>query len=244
MLRIAQSHEPKRDVEAGRAEHDRIICGHRGSLTEAEPTRAQAFLNRVRPLPGPPRTDGAQAAPDAQHCPHRPPVARRPLALPAALATRGVAPGVRTGQRPGPGLWTMAGTWDLPHYTNVQMPFEGRPPEIPDLKPTGVYERRNSSCPLAGMVGGSSLPRLGRGKRADRRKLNGREIGVGKDSHLASEFDLTAHLQPGSNTLLRLTVIKWSDATYIETRTSGGMAGSAARSSFTPPARSTSPMFG
>ena len=40
-----------------------------------------------------------------------------------------------------PGLWTMAGTWDTPHYTNVQMPFEGRPPAIPEVNPTGVYER-------------------------------------------------------------------------------------------------------
>ena len=30
-----------------------------------------------------------------------------------------------------PSVWTMAGTWDHPHYTNVQMPFEGRPPTIP-----------------------------------------------------------------------------------------------------------------
>ena len=35
----------------------------------------------------------------------------------------------------------MAGTWDLPHYTNVQMPFAGLPPEIPEANPTGVYER-------------------------------------------------------------------------------------------------------
>src|SRR4051812_1110102 len=29
----------------------------------------------------------------------------------------------------------------LPHYTNVQMPFPGFPPEVPDDNPTGVYER-------------------------------------------------------------------------------------------------------
>ena len=40
-----------------------------------------------------------------------------------------------------PSLWTMAGTWDKPHYTNVQMPFAGLPPEIPDVNPTGIYER-------------------------------------------------------------------------------------------------------
>ena len=40
-----------------------------------------------------------------------------------------------------PGCWTMQGFDDLPHYTNVQMPFPGLPPDIPDDNPTGVYER-------------------------------------------------------------------------------------------------------
>jgi beta-galactosidase len=46
-------------------------------------------------------------------------------------------------------------------------------------------------------------------------RLNGEEIGVGKDSHLASEFDLTGRLRPGINTL-NLRVVKWSDATFVE----------------------------
>ena len=40
-----------------------------------------------------------------------------------------------------PSLWTMGGFDDAPQYTNVQMPFEGRPPAIPEHNPTGVYER-------------------------------------------------------------------------------------------------------
>ncbi|MHB8959682.1 MAG: sugar-binding domain-containing protein, partial [Candidatus Limnocylindrales bacterium] len=40
-----------------------------------------------------------------------------------------------------PGCWTMQDTWDTPHYTNVQMPFPQRPPEVPAENPTGVYER-------------------------------------------------------------------------------------------------------
>ena len=50
-------------------------------------------------------------------------------------------PGTDWSEADVPGLWTMAGTWDSPHYTNVQMPFPGLPPEIPSLNPTGVYER-------------------------------------------------------------------------------------------------------
>src|SRR5689334_2668723 len=36
-----------------------------------------------------------------------------------------------------PGCWTRQDTWDLPHYTNTQMPFPGLPPDLPDVNPTG-----------------------------------------------------------------------------------------------------------
>jgi Beta-galactosidase/beta-glucuronidase len=93
------------------------------------------------------------------------------------------------------------------------MPFLGRPPEIPEVNPTGVYERE-FELP-AGWDGRRVVLHVGAAESVLIVELNGREIGVGKDSHLASEFDLTPHLRPGSNTL-RLTVVKWSDATYIE----------------------------
>ncbi len=112
-----------------------------------------------------------------------------------------------------PGLWTMAGTWDHPHYTNVQMPFAGRPPEIPDVNPTGVYER-DFELPSV-WDGRRVVLDVGAAESVLIVELNDIEIGIGKDSHLASEFELTPHLRPGSNTL-RLTVVKWSDATYVE----------------------------
>ena len=112
-----------------------------------------------------------------------------------------------------PSLWTMAGTWDRPHYTNVQMPFAGRPPEIPELNPTGVYEREFE---LPGAWAGRRVVlHVGAAESVLIVALNGAEVGIGKDSHLASEFDLTALVRPGSNTLT-LRVVKWSDATYIE----------------------------
>ena len=122
-------------------------------------------------------------------------------------------PGDEWGEITVPGCWTRQGTWDRPHYTNVRLPFAGEPPHVPELDPTGVYERE------------FELP-----QRWDRKRivlhvgaaesvvlvdLNGRRVGVGKDSHLASEFDLSEHIRPGPNTL-RLTVVKWSDATYLE----------------------------
>jgi beta-galactosidase len=37
-----------------------------------------------------------------------------------------------------PGMWTMQGTGDLPHYTNVQMPWPHQPPDVPEANPTGL----------------------------------------------------------------------------------------------------------
>ena len=45
--------------------------------------------------------------------------------------------------------------------------------------------------------------------------VNGREVGIGKDSHLASEFDVTGLVRAGSNAI-SLRVVKWSDASYVE----------------------------
>ncbi len=112
-----------------------------------------------------------------------------------------------------PSVWTMSGTWDSPHYTNVQMPFDGLPPAIPELNPTGVYERE-FDIPEA-WADRRIVLHVGAAESVLIVSLNGEEIGVGKDSHLASEFDLSGRLRAGPNTL-RLRVVKWSDATYVE----------------------------
>ena len=112
-----------------------------------------------------------------------------------------------------PGCWTRQGTADRPHYTNVQMPFAGEPPHVPEQNPTGVYERDFDLPPE--WSGKRVVLHVGAAESVVLVRLNGRAVGVGKDSHLASEFDLSEHLRPGSNTI-RLTVVKWSDATFIE----------------------------
>ncbi len=113
-----------------------------------------------------------------------------------------------------PGCWTRQDTFDLPHYTNVQMPFPGQPPdEIPELNPTGVYER-TVEVPAA-WAGRRVVLHVGAAESVLIVTLDGVEVGIGKDSHLASEFDLTDRLAPGSHTLT-LRVVKWSDATFVE----------------------------
>ena len=75
------------------------------------------------------------------------------------------------------------------------MPYPDLPPHVPDMNPTGVHERD------------FELPKRWKGKRVVLHVgaaesvlivvLNGQDVGIGKDSHLASEFDITEHLVAG-----------------------------------------------
>lgn len=112
-----------------------------------------------------------------------------------------------------PGNWQMQGTWDRPHYTNVVMPFKNVPPDVPKENPTGVY-RRVFQLP-ASWTGRRVVLHFGGANSTLLVFLNGRQIGLSKDSHTPAEFDVTDAIQPGENELLAL-VIKWSDATFIE----------------------------
>jgi len=76
-----------------------------------------------------------------------------------------------------PGCWTMQDTSDKPHYTNIQMPFPGRPPEIPEANPTGVYER-TFTVP-ADWAGRRVVLHVGAAESVLIAALNGVEIGVG-----------------------------------------------------------------
>jgi beta-galactosidase len=111
-----------------------------------------------------------------------------------------------------PGCWTMQDTGDRPQYTNVVMPFAAVPPEVPAENPTGLYERA-FELPERWLDRRVVL-HVGAAESVLLVELNGREIGVSKDSHLAAEFDLTGHLQRVNT--LRLRVVKWSDASYVE----------------------------
>jgi len=116
-----------------------------------------------------------------------------------------------------PGCWTRQNTGDLPHYTNVVMPWpELDPPAAPAANPTGLYlttfrvpgkwRRRDIVLHLGGAESVAAV------------WCNGTFVGMGKDSRLPSEFDLTPHLLAGATTenLLAVMVIRYSDATWIE----------------------------
>jgi beta-galactosidase len=112
-----------------------------------------------------------------------------------------------------PGTWTMQG-WDKPHYSNVVMPFSNVPPLAPAAhNPTGLY-RVSFELPTA-WEGNRTVLQVGGAESFLEVWCNGKVVGWGKDTRLPSEFDLTPFLKPGKN-LLAFSVIRYSDASYIE----------------------------
>lgn len=113
-----------------------------------------------------------------------------------------------------PGCWTMhPDVPDHPHYTNVRMPFALEPPEVPDANPTGVH-RRTFRLPR-GWKGRRTVLHVGGAESCLYVFCNGVAVGMGKDSRLPQEFDLTPHLRPGDNDLA-LVVVRWSDGSWLE----------------------------
>ena len=114
-----------------------------------------------------------------------------------------------------PGLWTMRediGNGDRPNYTNVPMPFDEVPPQVPEHNPTGVYRR---VVPLSPVPGCRTVLQVGAAEGLLQVIVNDRTVGISSDSHLAAEFDITDAVTTGAN-LIELRVAKWSAASYLE----------------------------
>ncbi len=122
-----------------------------------------------------------------------------------------------------PGCWTMdPAVDDAPHYTNVRMPFAMDPPEVPDDNPTGVH-RRTFRLPR-GWKSRRTVLHVGGAESCLYVFCNGEAVGMGKDSRLPQEFDLTDHVRTGDNTLV-LVVVRWSDGSWLEDQDHWWMAG-------------------
>ncbi|MFD8652428.1 glycoside hydrolase family 2 TIM barrel-domain containing protein [Streptomyces mirabilis] len=130
------------------------------------------------------------------------------------LPTPTSAPGLAWSSLRVPGSWTTQDTDDLPQYTNFTMPWGEFPPTSPDANPTGVYERE-VDVP-AEWAGRRIVLQVGAAESVLLVHVDGRPVGVSKDSHLAAEFDLSDVVRPGERSSLRLTVVKWSDASHLE----------------------------
>ena len=121
-----------------------------------------------------------------------------------------------------PGNWTMQDTGDFPHYTNIQMPFAGSPPDLPERIATGVYRRsfvvRDDWRQL------QTVLCVGGAESVHAVYLNGEFVGYGTDSRLPSEYDISKFLVTGEN-ILAIVVIRYSAMSYIEDQDQWWMAG-------------------
>lgn len=121
-----------------------------------------------------------------------------------------------------PANWTMQNTFDKPIYTNINMPFKNNPPFVPEENPTGIY-RTNFNLPKS-WSGRRVVIHIGGAESYLEVYLNGSFVGMGKDTRLPSEFDLTPYILPGKNVLV-CKVIRWSDSSYVEDQDQWWMAG-------------------
>lgn len=127
-----------------------------------------------------------------------------------------------TGRIQVPGNWTLQG-WDYPHYTNIPMPFENRPPHVPERNPTGLY-RRTFSVP-ADWKQRRTLLRINGAESMVLVYVDGQFVGMSTDSRLPAEFDLSPWVKPGAEQCLALLVIRYTAFSYVEDQDHWWMAG-------------------
>ncbi|NCV85648.1 MAG: beta-galatosidase, partial [Oxalobacteraceae bacterium] len=121
-----------------------------------------------------------------------------------------------------PGNWTMQDVGDLPHYTNIEMPFDGPPPKLPIDNPTGVY-RRSFSVP-ASWKRQQVVLHIGAADSVHLVYVNKSFVGYGTDNRLASEYDISQYVRPGQNELA-IMVVRYSAQSYVEDQDQWWMAG-------------------
>lgn len=113
---------------------------------------------------------------------------------------------------PVPSNWQLLG-YENCHYVNVQFPFPADPPRVPNENPVGVY-RRNFTLPQRWESMEKRIVLEGVNSAFDL-YVNGAYVGYSQGSHLHSEFDITARVKEGVNSLI-VIVYKWSDGSYLE----------------------------
>lgn len=144
----------------------------------------------------------------------------RPDAVPAEVVARRFDD--RTWDRVAvPGTWTTQG-YERPHYTNIVMPIGGQAPEAPEHDPTGVYRRRFQLPP--GWQGRRVVLHVGGADSLHVVWVNGQPVGMGTDPRLASEYDITAHVRVGANTVA-IGVVRWTAGSWLEDQDQWWMAG-------------------
>jgi beta-galactosidase len=112
-----------------------------------------------------------------------------------------------------PSNWQMEG-FGHPVFRNIEHPFPPTPPAVPaDYSPVGSY-RRSFELPSSWADRRVFLHFEGV-KSASYVWINGQEVGYNEGGMEPAEYDVTEHLQPGSNTIA-VQVYRFSDGTYLE----------------------------
>ncbi len=109
-----------------------------------------------------------------------------------------------------PSCWQLCG-YEHPNYTNINYPYPCDPPYVPDINPAGIYQRsitikdpdKQTYLVLEGV---SSCAEI---------YVNGDFVGFTQGSHLQAEFDISAFVHAGENSL-RIKVYKWCCGSYLE----------------------------
>lgn len=121
-----------------------------------------------------------------------------------------------------PGNWEVQG-FGIPVYTNIPYEFvadhypymdKPQPPLVPvSYNPVGTYYR-TFEVP-ADWAGRDIILSVDAVKSASYIYVNGKFVGMGKNSKTPSRYNLSAYLKPGKNELA-IQAFRWSDASYIE----------------------------
>lgn len=114
---------------------------------------------------------------------------------------------------PVPSNWELQG-YGLPIYTNITYPFPANPPFVDNsYNPVGTY-KREFKLPKS-WKGEPVILHFGSISGYARVYVNGREAGMSKVAKSPAEFDVSALVKPGNNSLA-VQVFRWHDGSYLE----------------------------
>ncbi len=112
-----------------------------------------------------------------------------------------------------PANWQVEG-FDKYMFTDVEYPIPPTPPVVPaDFNPVGSYKR--SFTVNEGWKGKDVFIHLGGVNSFFYIWINGKYVGLSKDSKTPAEFNISQYLKKGDNTV-SLQVFRFSDGTYLE----------------------------
>jgi beta-galactosidase len=123
---------------------------------------------------------------------------------------------------PVPANWEVEG-YGKPIYLDERYPFDARWPAVPiDYNPVGLYRRTFDLNPA--WEGRQVRLSFGAVRSAMYVWINGELAGYSQGAKTPAEFDVTRLLKPGQNSIA-LKVIRWSDASYLESQDMLRMSG-------------------